>query len=221
MAFAGFFLAKWLGKQSYLDDLVTLDPELYKGLVYLKDVEGSIDHLALNFAITHDGELVPIVLDRPVAEPFCPEYGVTHTVDLIPHGSTIPVTQDNKLRYIYLVSYYRLTRQIKKQSDAFFEGLSEIINPKWLRMFNQQELRQLVGGTEVDVDVDDLRRHTLYGGLFDADHPTIKVFWKVRCLFENIWVPTIVYRLWDHSRHNSGRSLCDSSPVAAGHHYCE
>lgn len=57
VAFAGFFLAKWLGKQSYLDDLVTLDPELYKGLVYLKNVAGPIDHLALNFAITHDGEL--------------------------------------------------------------------------------------------------------------------------------------------------------------------
>ena len=65
VAFAGFFLAKWLGKQSYLDDLVTLDPELYKGLVYLKNVEGSIDHLALNFAITHDGKLVPIVFGRP------------------------------------------------------------------------------------------------------------------------------------------------------------
>jgi len=62
VAFAGFFLAKWLGKQSYLDDLVTLDPELYEGLVYLKNIEGPIDHLALNFAITHDGELTPIIL---------------------------------------------------------------------------------------------------------------------------------------------------------------
>ena len=54
-------------------------------------------------------------------------------------------------------------------------------------MFNQQELRQLVGGTEVDVDVGDLRRHTVYGGLFDADHPTIKAFWKVRCRCGNIY----------------------------------
>ena len=69
VAFAGFFLAKWLGKQSYLDDLVTLDPELYKGLVYLKNIGGPIDHLALNFAITRDGELVPIDFVRPVAEP--------------------------------------------------------------------------------------------------------------------------------------------------------
>jgi ubiquitin-protein ligase E3 C len=69
VAFAGFFLAKWLGKQSYLDDLVTLDPELYNGLVYLKNVEGTIDHLALNFAITHDGEHVSIASDCPDTEP--------------------------------------------------------------------------------------------------------------------------------------------------------
>jgi ubiquitin-protein ligase E3 C len=68
VAFAGFFLAKWLGKQSYLDDLVTLDPELYQGLVYLKNVEGPIDHLALNFAITGDGELVRTTSGRTVTE---------------------------------------------------------------------------------------------------------------------------------------------------------
>jgi ubiquitin-protein ligase E3 C len=33
ISFAGFFLAKWLGRQSYLDDLNSLDSELYKGLI--------------------------------------------------------------------------------------------------------------------------------------------------------------------------------------------
>ena len=33
ISFAGFFLAKWLGRQSYLDDLRSLDNELYKGLI--------------------------------------------------------------------------------------------------------------------------------------------------------------------------------------------
>ena len=34
---------------------------------------------------------------------------------------------------MYLVAHYKLTKQIKKQSTAFFEGLPEIIDPKWLR----------------------------------------------------------------------------------------
>ena len=66
-------------------------------------------------------------------------------------------------------------------------------------MFNQQELRQLVGGTEVDVDVDDLRQHTVYGGLFDTEHPTIKVFWKVRFLLVGQMRCVLImdYRLWN------------------------
>ena len=61
------------------------------------------------------------------------EFGVTRTIDLKPNGSNIPVTRDNKLEYILRVSHYRLTKQIKAQSTAFFEGLSDMIDPKWLR----------------------------------------------------------------------------------------
>jgi ubiquitin-protein ligase E3 C len=63
----------------------------------------------------------------------CVEFGVTRTVDLKPNGSNIPITRDNKLEYILRVSHYRLTKQIKEQSSAFFEGLSAMIDPKWLR----------------------------------------------------------------------------------------
>lgn len=114
-------------------------------------------------------DLLTIVLDL----------GVTRSVDLKPNGSNISVTRENRLEYIALVSYYRLTRQIKRQSEAFFEGLSEIIDPKWLRMFNQQELKVLVGGAEEPVDIDDLRRNVVYGGLYDEEHPTIRMFWRI------------------------------------------
>ncbi|TFY50998.1 hypothetical protein EVJ58_g10790, partial [Rhodofomes roseus] len=68
------------------------------------------------------------------------EFDVARTVDLIPNGSNIVITPENRLQYIFLVSHYRLMKQIKEQSEAFFEGLSEMITPRWLRMFNQQEL---------------------------------------------------------------------------------
>jgi len=51
----------------------------------------------------------------------------------MPNGSEMPVTKENRLTYIYLISHYRLSKQIKLQSNAFFEGLSELIEPKWLR----------------------------------------------------------------------------------------
>ncbi|CAG8686470.1 17039_t:CDS:2 [Acaulospora colombiana] len=107
------------------------------------------------------------------------DFGVTRTVNLKPNGGNIPVTKENRIEYIYLVSHYRLTRQIKKQTDAFFEGLSEIIDPKWLRMFNQQELKVLVGGAEEPIDLDDLRDNVVYGGLYDENHAVIRMFWRV------------------------------------------
>jgi len=61
------------------------------------------------------------------------EFGVTKTTDLIPNGSNIAVTKENRLLYIHLVSHHRLSKHIKKQSEAFFEGLSEMIQQRWLR----------------------------------------------------------------------------------------
>ena len=47
-------------------------------------------------------------------------------------------------------------------------------------MFNQQELQILLGGVDTPIDLDDLRKHTQYGGLYDDHHLTIQLFWQVR-----------------------------------------
>ncbi|TFK46201.1 HECT-domain-containing protein [Heliocybe sulcata] len=161
VAFAGFFLAKWLGKQSFLDDLASLDPDLYNGLVFLKHYTGNPEELSLTFTVDEE------------------DLGVTKTTELIPNGANIAVTKENRLQYITLVSHYRLSKQIRLQSEAFFEGLSEMIDTKWLRMFNQQELQILLGGVDTPIDFEDLRAHTNYGGLYDDGHETIVMFWNV------------------------------------------
>jgi ubiquitin-protein ligase E3 C len=70
------------------------------------------------------------------------------------------------------------------QTNAFLQGLGQIIQPAWLSMFNQAELQTLVGGETGDINVEDLRKNTLYGGVYvigddNEEHPTIKLFWKV------------------------------------------
>ncbi|GAA6055060.1 hypothetical protein JCM3770_001778 [Rhodotorula araucariae] len=164
--FAGFFLSKWLGRQAYLDDLASLDPELYRGLVSLKNYPGNVEDLSLNFTITEE------------------DFGVARSVDLIPRGSEIAVTNENRLQYIVLVSNYRLNVQIAPQCRAFFAGLSEMVNPRWLRLFSQSELAVLVGGTEEAIDIADLRAHTVYSGwAADENTPTIRAFWDVVATF--------------------------------------
>jgi ubiquitin-protein ligase E3 C len=107
------------------------------------------------------------------------EFGETRQVDLKPNGASIPVTRENRLEYITLVAHFRLTSQIRRQAHAFFDGLAEVVDPRWLRMFNQQELQVLLGGADAPVDVADLREHASYGGLYDDAQPTIALFWQV------------------------------------------
>lgn len=133
---------QWLGKQSFLDDLASLDPDLYHGLIFLKHYTGNPEELSLNFTVAEEGALISP--SRPSLTPYMAcfnwtrvsyfiEFGVTNTIDLCPNGSNIPVTRDNRLEYIYRMSHYRLTKQIRKQTEAFFDGLSDVIDQKWLR----------------------------------------------------------------------------------------
>ena len=42
-----------------------------------------------------------------------------------------------------------------------------------------EELQILLGGVNAPIDLDDLRAHTQYGGLYGAQEPTIQLFWQV------------------------------------------
>ncbi|CDS05598.1 hypothetical protein LRAMOSA08126 [Lichtheimia ramosa] len=166
VAFAEFFLKKCLGGINYLDDLRSLDPELYNGLIAVKNFRGNVEDLSLDFTLTQD------------------EFGKTRTVELIPGGSNIPVTNANCIQYVYRVANYRLNTQIAKQCKAFFRGLSTIIDIKWLRMFNQAELQVLLGGASVPIDLDDLRANTVYAG-YTEDESTVQNFWRALSSFDN------------------------------------
>ncbi|KAJ5678311.1 IQ and HECT domain protein [Penicillium maclennaniae] len=104
--------------------------------------------------------------------------------ELRPGGSSIPVTNQNRLVYISYIARYRLQLQPQYQTNAFLQGLGQMIQPAWLSMFNQAELQTLVSGENADIDVEDLRRNTQYGGVYtigddNQEHETVKLFWKV------------------------------------------
>ena len=57
-------------------------------------------------------------------------------------------------------------------------------------MFNQSELQRLVGGDSSEIDVEDLRSHTIYSGLYAVgddgeEHPTVRMFWQVMHDFQD------------------------------------
>lgn len=177
---AEFFLAKLLVDRASAHYLKSLDPVLYRNLLYLRDYKGDVQDLGLDFTnVTMD-------------------LGETKVVDLKPDGRNIAVTNDNRLEYIHRLADLKLNVQIRKQCAAFRDGLDSVVPLLWLRLFNYQELQVIIGGNTQAIDLTDLQAHTVYGGNiigyciltdsvlqygfvgeFTADHPTILLFWKI------------------------------------------
>lgn len=164
--FASFFLSQVLGHQqtalySSIDELPSLDSDLYKSLTYIKHYDGDVQNLDLTFSLDEDcmGQLV--------------------TYELIPGGKAISVTNENRISYIHLMAHFRMHMQIKEQTAAFLRGFRSIINPEWLTMFSTPELQRLISGDNTPVDIQDLRRHTKYFGGFHGNHRVIKWLWDL------------------------------------------
>lgn len=145
----------------------------------LKNYAGNVEDFSLNFTVTDT-----ISTPRAADTSGNPEASRTITRELKPDGSNIPVTNENRLVYISYIARHRLQSQPRLQTNAFLRGLGDIVQPSWLSMFNQSELQTLVGGDSSEIDVPDLRRNTLYGGVYVIgddlqEHPTVQSFWHV------------------------------------------
>ncbi|KAH0520307.1 Ubiquitin-protein ligase E3C [Microtus ochrogaster] len=163
LPFAGFFLSKLLGTSADVDihHLASLDPEVYKNLLFLKSYEEDVEELGLNFTVVNN------------------DLGEAQVVELKFGGKDIPVTGANRIAYIHLVADYRLNKQIRPHCLAFRQGLANVVSLEWLRMFDQQEIQVLISGAQVPVSLEDLKSFTNYSGGYSADHPVIKIFWRV------------------------------------------
>ncbi|KAL2634369.1 hypothetical protein R1flu_005848 [Riccia fluitans] len=159
--FATFFLSKLRNKHNFLHDLPSLDPELYRSLLFLKHYDGDLSQLGLFFVIENN------------------EYGEQMEIELLQGGKDTPVTNINKINYIHLVANHRLNVQIRQQSYYFLRGFQQLIKMEWINMFNEQELQILISGSQEGMDVNDLRLNAHYAGGYSEDHPVIEMFWDI------------------------------------------
>ncbi|XP_044129864.1 ubiquitin-protein ligase E3B isoform X1 [Bufo gargarizans] len=164
--FASFFLSQLLGHHhsifySSVDELPSLDSEFYKNLTSIKRYDGDISDLGLTLSYDEDvmGQLV------------CHE--------LVPGGKSITVNNENKISYIHLMAHFRMHTQIKNQTAALISGFRSIIRPEWIRMFSAPELQRLISGDNAEIDLDDLKKHTVYYGGFHGSHRVIVWLWDI------------------------------------------
>lgn len=108
---AEFFLSKIIGRQSEVDvhHLASLDPIMYRNLLSLKNYDGDVVDLGLDFTIVIN------------------EFGQTRVEELKPNGANITVTNQNRIEYIHLMADYKLNVQIRKQCYFFKQVSSKII----------------------------------------------------------------------------------------------
>ncbi|CAM0957626.1 unnamed protein product [Alopecurus aequalis] len=161
LPFATFFLSKLKQKSNFVNDLPSLDPELYRHLLFLKHYQGDVSDLELYFVIVNN------------------EYGEQSEEELLPGGREMRVTNQNIIMFIHLVANHRLNSQIRGQSRHFLRGFQQLIPKEWIDMFNEHEIQLLISGSLESLNIDDLRLNTNYSGGYHPDHEIIDMLWEV------------------------------------------
>jgi len=136
-----------------------IDPDYYKNLKMILDHNLEDIGLDLTFStITH-------------------WFGRSQTVDLIPNGRNIPVTDKDKEKYVNLVCQHRMTTAIQKQIQAYLDGFYDLIKPALISIFTPKELELLISGMP-EIDIADLKKNTEYQGYRVADKEIVW-FWNI------------------------------------------
>ncbi|KAL2629156.1 hypothetical protein R1flu_013842 [Riccia fluitans] len=152
---------KVMNFEMQLEDLKEVQPQLFRGLQQLLEYDGDVENtFCLTFQVEYD------------------YFGETKTHELIPGGSNLPVTKENRKRYVDLYVNYLLVESIDQQFSSFKEGFNKVCSGPALRLFRYEELELLICGLP-HFDFDALERVTVYQGGYTKTSTIIIWFWEV------------------------------------------
>lgn len=155
--FVGAMYKMMLRKKIVLQDLESVDSEMYKSLCWM--LENDItDILYETFSVEED------------------RFGETVTIDLKPNGREVEVTNENKNEFVELKTEWIISKPVENQFRSFMEGFNELIPQELVQVFDERELELLIGGL-AEIDVEDWKKHTDYRGYQESDE-VIQWFWK-------------------------------------------
>ncbi|KAI7905858.1 uncharacterized protein BX663DRAFT_549000 [Cokeromyces recurvatus] len=146
-----------LNKKILVADMESVDADFYRSLTWILNNDIT-DVLDLTFSTDDD------------------RFGEVVSVDLIPNGQNIEVTEENKKEYVNLITEWRIHKRVEEQFKAFKEGFNQLIPQDLINVFDERELELLIGGI-AEIDIDDWKKHTDYRGYTEQDD-VIQWFWK-------------------------------------------
>lgn len=62
-----------------------------------------------------------------------------------------------RINYVHKLAHYKMSTQIKDQTNAFVKGFHSIIDPQWMSMFSAREFQRVISGDDTDINIDELR----------------------------------------------------------------
>lgn len=95
------------------------------------------------------------------------------------------VTERNKKEYIDRMVRWRVERGVQEQTQSMLRGFNEVIEHRFLTVFDPRELELVMAGTQ-EIDVADWRRNTEYRSGYHDAHQVIQWFWiAIEYRFDN------------------------------------
>jgi len=164
--FARSFLAQIIGMPVTYEHFMSDDPDLYTSKISFILKNDNVQDLDLTFEeeIYDDNKLY------------------VKTIELVPNGSSIVVTNENRNKYLNLIATYRLSTSVRHEVEEFKKGLNLLIPDHLLAVFNENELELVMCGSS-QIQVDDMRKHTLvkHGHYLLSNKllPKLNWFWSV------------------------------------------
>ncbi|ETO31097.1 HECT domain and RCC1-like domain-containing protein [Reticulomyxa filosa] len=161
LSLPAFFWKPLVGVSCGQRDLYEIDTTLCKGLEEI-----------WNYPVERKHEF-----ENEVKETFMTTLSDMTLVELKPNGSDIPVTFENRREYVSLVYQVRLNEHMP-HVECIRQGIHKIVPIHLLTLFTWEELERLICGIP-DINIDLLRRHTIYDKAIDPNSEYIEWFWKI------------------------------------------
>ncbi|TMW57731.1 hypothetical protein Poli38472_014334 [Pythium oligandrum] len=147
-----------LGLPLSFHDLEHFDPVTYKNLKYLLEND-NVESLDLDFSIQEKrgDEIV--------------------TIDLIPNGRNVGVTDANKKEYLMRRAQHVHVESVSSQLYALCKGFYEVVPQELLLIFDPEEIDYVLCGSD-EIDVGEWERTTRFNQYL-YQHPVKKWFWQL------------------------------------------
>ncbi|XP_055916662.1 apoptosis-resistant E3 ubiquitin protein ligase 1 isoform X2 [Eupeodes corollae] len=160
--FTRSFLAQLIGLRVHYKYFEQDDPDLYLSKVkYILETDlDASESLELNF----------------VEEIYDISGQLSKTVELIPNGSKVRVTNASKNQYLDALAQQRLCNNVKDEVDSFLKGLNGIIPDNLLSIFDENELELLMCGTG-EYSIADFKAHHIANGNSAEFRRVLGWFW--------------------------------------------